>query len=281
MVVTFRALATGTAQVAFSNQTQVASSGHSGNTVDTMTPATVTVTSGGTPTPTQAPSQTQNPGQTQTPAQTQTPPPFSQAPALTPALAGGPALTLQPSRTSVAVGEQFTVTVSMDTRGHQVTAAEVRLGYPSARLQAVSVQPGGFLPSVLAAGAVAPGTASITVGSGTAPRQGIGSVATVTFRAVSPGAAQIVFSTGTQVSATGQAGNAVGATTPVTLTVLGAAGDVGAVPTGPVETGLMALIVAAIAVLAYVGYTGTEEFRRREAESIGEAARRGLPDFNR
>ena len=211
-------------------------------------------------------------------------------PTLALALAGGPTLTALTSASTVAPNGQFTVTVQMDTKTYQVSAAEIHLIYPADKLQAMSVQAGSFLPSVLGAGATGTGTASITVGSGMTPKQGSGPVMLVTFRALAAGTAQIGFASDTQVAAAGQSSNAIDTMTPVSVTVSGT-GQMTATPmptgitgvarvqTGPGETTILALIVGVIAALLYVGYTETNAFRRKEAKSYSEEARNNPPDF--
>ena len=55
MLVTFRALAAGTAQIGFASDTQVAAAGQSSNAIDTMTPVSVTVSGTGQMTATPMP----------------------------------------------------------------------------------------------------------------------------------------------------------------------------------------------------------------------------------
>ena len=234
------------------------------------------------------------------------------------ALTGGPTLVAQASKASVAVNETFTVTVTLDTKTYEVSAVDLKLTFPSATLQAQSVQAGTFLASVLTPGATGTGTATITLGSGTTAVKGTGAIATVTFKALAAGAPTVSFSSETQIAAKGQSGNVVDtmtgatvsiggvqatatataiaqastATTPLrtatrtpTTTAIGQPkggaplGNAGKVSTGPFESSVMALIVSAIVTLLYVGYTATDTFRRREAEGIAHTEQDKAPDF--
>lgn len=229
------------------------------------------------------------------------------------ALAGGPTLTAVSSVSTVAVNDTFIVTVQMDTKTYQVTAAEIHLSYPTDKLQALTVAAGSFLPAELEH-YISPTGASVTVGSGVSSKQGTGPVAIFTFRAVTAGTVQIGFTTGTQVAASGVSSNAVDTMTPVTVTVTGAGNatttptptltptptayytytpvpystptptgiaGVSQVQTGPGETTILGLILASIITLLYVGYTGSDAFRRNEAKSYSEEARKSPPNFKK
>lgn len=137
------------------------------------------------------------------------------------ALAGGPTLSAQTSQATVTTGSEFTATILIDTKTYSVTAAELNISFPSDKLQAISITAGQFLPTVLVPGSTGSGVAQITVASGTTAKQGTGTLATITFRALSSGVAQIGFSNSTLVAATGQAGNVVDTMTPATVTLSG------------------------------------------------------------
>lgn len=139
------------------------------------------------------------------------------------ALAGGPTLSAQASQATVTTGSEFTATILIDTKTYSVTAAELNISFPSDKLQAVSITAGQFLPTVLVPGSTGSGVAQITVASGTTAKQGTGTLATITFRALSSGVAQVGFSNSTLVAATGQTGNVVDTMTPATITISGGA----------------------------------------------------------
>jgi len=213
------------------------------------------------------------------------------------ALVGGPTLTAQSSVASVAVNGQFTVTVQMDTKTYEVTAAELHLTFPSDKLQALSITAGSFLPNSLVAGSVGAGTAAITVGSGTDPKQGTGPVAVITFKALAAGAAQVdtmtpvtVTGTGAQASTsptvasspaqtTNSPAAAPSASRTPTPSPSGLVQGVSQVSTGPLEVTLLSIILGCVATLLYVGYMGSDAFRRNEAESIASQDKGHSPDF--
>lgn len=112
------------------------------------------------------------------------------------------------------VGETFTLNITIDTGSNNVSGAELHIQYDSAKLTAlgISIASNPFLPSVLADGTVVPpGFAFITLGTPpSAPKQGKGVLATVTFRAASPTEGtitQVKFTTDTRVVGTSEAGN--------------------------------------------------------------------------
>ncbi len=146
----------------------------------------------------------------------------SASPAL--ALSGGPTLNIQPSKSSLAVNEQFTANVIIDTKTYSVAAVELHLTFPADKLQALSVAGGAFLPTELTPGTAGSGTATITVASGTSAKQGTGTIATITFKALVAGSAQIGFAGTTQVAAAGQSSNVVDTMTPATGTIAGGSG---------------------------------------------------------
>jgi len=207
------------------------------------------------------------------------------------ALAGGPALSLQLSPSTVGVNGQFTATVQLNTNSYQVSAVELHLTFPAAQLQALSVTKGSFLSSVLTAGTVGSGTASITLGSGTTPVSGSGPIAIITFKALAGGSPSIGFAGTTAIAATGNTANVVGTMTPVTVTIsgtqsptsspVGSVGQASRVSTGPMESTLVALLVGTIITLLYVGYAGSDSFRRREVEDIAKQERDRPTDLNR
>lgn len=138
------------------------------------------------------------------------------------ALAGGPTLSLLPSASTTSTNNQFTVQLSLDTKSYTVTAVDVKISFPSDKLQALSITPGTFLPSELIPGSVGTGTAAITMAGGATGKQGTGTVATVTFKALSAGSATITFDASTQIAAVGQTSNVVDTLSPTTVTISGA-----------------------------------------------------------
>jgi len=135
------------------------------------------------------------------------------------AAVSGVTLSVQSTTTSVVLNNQFTVDVVLNTGTATVTAADIRISFPQNTLQPISITGGSFLPSVLSPGTIGSGTASIVVGSGTAGRQGMGTVAMITFRAVQIGTATIQVDATSQVAAVGEPVNVLTIRTPLTMTV--------------------------------------------------------------
>jgi hypothetical protein len=138
------------------------------------------------------------------------------------AVAGGPAFTMTASSTSVTTGQDFTVGLVMDAKTYEVTASDITVTFPASGLQALSIEPGGFLTTVLDAGSVSAGGATIILGSG--PGGGVtgtGTVATITFRALQAGTFPVVYDGATQSSAAGESGDVTDTMTGVTVTVTG------------------------------------------------------------
>jgi len=136
------------------------------------------------------------------------------------AQAVNPTLTFSAPKTSLAINEQVAVNIIMDAKDLSVSAAELHISFPGNILQAQSITAGSFLPVTLTAGAVTTNGASIILGSQPAtPVTGIGTLATITFKALTAGSAQVAFDATTQVAAVGVTQNALGITTPLTFTV--------------------------------------------------------------
>jgi len=149
------------------------------------------------------------------------------------AVANGVALSFQPSKTTVAINEQFTVDVLTDTKGYSVSATDLRVNFSGAGVLVSSITAGNFLPVILVSGSVGSGKATIILGSQpTAPAQGIGILATITLKATQNGLVQFSFDNNTQVAAIGQVGNVVGAMSSVTI----AAGTATPTPTVSAST---------------------------------------------
>lgn len=144
------------------------------------------------------------------------------APTAALALAGGPTLSLQPNTSTISTNNQFTVQIILDTKTYTATAADVKVTFPSDKLQALSIAAGTFLSTELVPGSVGAGTATITMASGTSGKQGTGTVATITFKALSAGSAAITFDTSTQIAAIGQTTNVVDTMSSTTVTISGA-----------------------------------------------------------
>lgn len=122
----------------------------------------------------------------------------------------GVALTLIPSIISAPAGTDFTVTVGINTNDKTISAAELHLTFDTAKLQAKSITPFGYLPVVLTSGSIGSGTVLIVLGSQpTAPQKGSGILATVIFTSLSNDSTLIEFDSHTQVAGLGETNNVV------------------------------------------------------------------------
>jgi len=110
--------------------------------------------------------------------------------------ASGVVLQVLSTKTSVKVGDEFIVSVYIDTGGLSVTGADVRVRYDSSRLLAETITPGTFLPVVFVPGKItqASAIAQIILGSNpTAPKAGNGILETVKFKAIAASTATNIF----------------------------------------------------------------------------------------
>ncbi len=139
------------------------------------------------------------------------------------AWAADPVLSLQPSKSTVAINETFTVNVNIDAKDKSVAAVELHINFPT-QLQGVSIVTGQYFPVVLTGGAISGNSASLVLGaSPTAPKTGTGTMAVLTLKALAnPGVPlQISFATTTQVGVIGVSTSAIGAVNPTSVTVSG------------------------------------------------------------
>ncbi len=138
-----------------------------------------------------------------------------------------PATTLEmkPATLSVSEGQEFSIDVVVTTGPNQITGADIKLLFDPEKLEAQSIQKGTFLPNILVAGAVAPGTASIALGApSTTPGNGTGTLATVIFKALAATSSPVSIRFAqpeTQVVGIGEQGNVLTGTTPTTITIDG------------------------------------------------------------
>lgn len=220
-----------------------------------------------------------------------------------------PSLTMQSAGQSVAVGQLITVTVAINANDRTVSAATLEVRYPADKLEGVSIDKGSFFSSGLGTATIDNVIGRMNFSAGSNPaRTGTGTAFTLVFRGKAIGSAPLTFGAATAVAITENTNNTVlGATNPITLSVVTAAGatptptlqytttptpyysytptpssiigGVGQVQTGPGETTILALIVGSIVALLYVGYAGSDAFRRGEAKSYSDEAHKNPPDF--
>jgi hypothetical protein len=183
--------------------------------------------------------------------------------------------------------------------------------YPADKLEGVSIDKGNFFSSGLGAATIDNAAGRMMFSAGTNPaKTGTGAAFTLVFRGKAVGSAPLTFGSSTGVAVTENISSVVlGVATPVSLSVVAGSGivsptltptptayytpaptvyytpiptsvtSVAQVKTGPGETTILALIVGSIVSLLYVGYTGSDAFRRREATSYADDARKNPTDF--
>ena len=117
-------------------------------------------------------------------------------------------LTFIPTVVTKQVGEQFSISVQMNTGANNVAAAELHILFDATVLEALSITSSNFAPKIAASGVVSPGSASITVAAEntTTPINGTGTIAVIQFRGKAPTAipSLIKFDTTTFVSGLGE-----------------------------------------------------------------------------
>jgi hypothetical protein len=129
---------------------------------------------------------------------------------------------MSPAAVSVQVTQTFTESLVLNTGSDRVSAAEIDLTFDPTKVQVQSFSAGTVLPVVLVPASFdnAAGTASIVLGSSpTAPASGIGTVATITFVAVSPGNTSVAYASTTQTASIGKSTNSLQSTSGATVTI--------------------------------------------------------------
>jgi hypothetical protein len=141
-------------------------------------------------------------------------------------------LTLSPNKSTPSVDETFTVSANINTGSNQVVAVEIHATFDETKVEAIGasnstffVNPKNIGPSIDNNN----GTLTYTVYTdpGSAPRQGQGTVAVLTFKAKSAGNTTIALSSDTLVGANSSSGtgdlgaNVLTGSTPAVLTIQG------------------------------------------------------------
>jgi len=151
-------------------------------------------------------------------------------------------LYFSPETTSKAVGDEFSLSVMIDTGSNQVKIVRVYIQYDATKLQALSITNGSSFPLITSAGTVdTPGTASITVSVGqtTTPLTGSGTVAILRLKALvgSSGGTALTFTSNTFVQGINDDSvNVLSSSTPATVTISGASPVTTSAPTSAVPT---------------------------------------------
>lgn len=145
-------------------------------------------------------------------------------------------LTLTPSAITKKTGEEFTLDVSIDTAQNQVVVSDIHLMFDPEKLEALTITNSSLFPNIIASGVVDRGSASITVGVTDVkqPVIGIGTVATIRFKALAPTTSPISvrFSTNTFVGGIGEGStNILVGSTPASVTITDRVGSANPTPT--------------------------------------------------
>jgi hypothetical protein len=135
-------------------------------------------------------------------------------------------LTMSPSTVTTTANQTFTVSLNMNAGTDSVSAADIHVAFDPTKVQAQAVTAGTMLPVVLATGVFdnTLGTATITLGSQpTTPATGSGTVATITFKAISSGSTSVNYAVTTQTASVGKTGNTLNSTSGSAITISGGA----------------------------------------------------------
>lgn len=155
-----------------------------------------------------------------------------------------PRVYLEPAVQSVASGSQASVNLMIDTALEQAVSADVRMTFPVTILQSVSVTAGTFFPTVTNRVNGQTGTIDVTAYGSGAGNAGAGILATLVFRGVAPGTADltVVCTPGTttdtnMVTSIGQDVVDCSVVTGASI-IVGSSGVTGLVTPTPTPTGL-------------------------------------------
>lgn len=102
-----------------------------------------------------------------------------------------PRVYLEPAAQSVSSGSQASVNIMIDTATQQAVSADVRMTFPVTILQSVSVTAGTFFPTVTNRVNGQTGTMDVTAYGSGIGNTGIGMIATLVFRGIAPGTADL------------------------------------------------------------------------------------------
>lgn len=145
-------------------------------------------------------------------------------------------LSFSPSTASKKQGDTFSLDVVVNTGSNTISAADLAINTDATKVKITGMTVGSFLTTTLVAETHTDSRAAVTLGSPPAsPKQGTGTLATVTFVVVGAnGSAQITFN-GSQVAGIGEQGNVLSGTTAATITMSAGSGASTPTPT-PIPT---------------------------------------------
>lgn len=131
----------------------------------------------------------------------------------------GPTLALSPATKSAAIGETFSLGITMNTDTDTVSAVELHLSYDPTAIQVLSFTPGTQLPVVLSPETHTGGAINVTLGAQpSSPFKGAGIVGTWTIKILAAKQSSLSFAGSTQVAAIGKNTNALVSSTGSTIT---------------------------------------------------------------
>lgn len=143
----------------------------------------------------------------------------------------GTILTLFPTTKTGAVGETFTVGLTMNTGADAVSAVELHLSYDPTAIQIVSFNPASRFPVILVPETHANGAIAVTLATKPPiPFKGTGIVGTWTVKILAAKQSSISFTSATQVAALRKKTNALASTSGSSITGT-ASGSVTTTPT--------------------------------------------------
>lgn len=134
-------------------------------------------------------------------------------------------VSILPPATTTNVGEEFALTVEMNTAANTVIEAELHITFDAQKLTLKSLTSGTFLPVVLAKPQIngTVGSATVTLGAQPANTpQGKGTLATLKFEAKAPGSATVSFGPGTQARGVQEGADIIVSKVPSAVVILAA-----------------------------------------------------------
>lgn len=130
-----------------------------------------------------------------------------------------------PTSKTILVGDNFDVTVDVDSHTNTLSAAELEIVYSKDKLKLSNFTPSTFLPVVLVSPQIGDGTATVSLGSQAAnPPLGKGTLATLKFVALAPGNASVSFGSKTRATGIYETTDVLVAKNPTTITIIATGG---------------------------------------------------------
>ena len=123
---------------------------------------------------------------------------------------------------AIKVNIPTTLTLTINAGSSKVAAASVEFIYDASKLQVTAVNTGDFFSNVIASPKIENGKVSFAYGAApdSGGTTGTGTIATVTFKSLLPGSANIAFTSNTKVSALETAGNVLKSATGIVIDTL-------------------------------------------------------------